>query len=215
MKVAVLISGNGTNLQALIDGCNDGTIDARISLVISNKSDAYGLERARKAGIKTLHISNKDYNSRLEFDMAIDAALQENDIDFVCLAGFMRLLTKEFVEKWLGKMVNIHPSLLPDFKGATAQKDALEAGAKTTGCTVHYVVPEMDAGPVIAQIEIPITDDDTLASLAAKSLVQEHKCYKTAMSMIACGKIGWLNPTTIKGEPIIEAIDTANKDNIV
>lgn len=180
-KIAVLISGSGSNLQALIDASRDPGYPADIVLVISNKPEAYGLVRAQQAGITTKVINHKDYATREAFDDALHEALAQHQVELVCLAGFMRLLTPEFVNKWPQKMLNIHPSLLPDFKGAHAIRDALAAGAKETGCTVHYVVPEMDAGPIILQARVPVLADDTEESLAERIHAQEHIIYPQAL----------------------------------
>lgn len=181
--VAVLISGSGSNLQALIDACAALEFPAEIKLVISNKADAYGLERAKKAGIATQVISHKDYDTREAFDAAMHEALVAANIELVCLAGFMRLLTSGFVQQWEGKMLNIHPSLLPKFKGAHAMRDALAAGVTKSGCTVHYVTAEMDAGEMIVQAEVDIVSGETEESLAQKIHVQEHRIYPEALRM--------------------------------
>jgi formyltetrahydrofolate-dependent phosphoribosylglycinamide formyltransferase len=187
-KVAVLISGSGSNLQALIDASEQTNFPAKICLVISNKPEAYGLIRAKNHNIKTATISHKDYNSREEFDSEIHKMLLENNIDIVCLAGFMRVLSKEFVEKWIGRMINIHPSLLPKHKGAQAVKDAFEAGDKKTGCTVHYVVPEIDSGEIIIQSSVNIETDDNLDSLLKKIHTEEHIAYPKALQKL-CEKL--------------------------
>ncbi len=183
-RVAVLISGSGSNLQALIDASISPIYPAEICLVISNKSEAYGLDRAKKHSIKTEVISHKDYISREEFDSEIHKILVANDIEIVCLAGFMRVLTSDFVEKWDGRMINIHPSLLPKHKGAHAAKDAFEAGDSKTGCTVHYVVPEIDSGKIITQRAVDITKDDDLESLLQKIHAQEHIAYPEALKKV-------------------------------
>lgn len=185
--IAVLISGNGGNLQALIDACAAPDYPASIALVISNNPDAYGLERAKKANIPSVIINHRDYDSREIFDATMHEALTHATVEYVCLAGFMRLLTPDFVKKWHGKMLNIHPSLLPEFKGAHAIRDALAAGASKTGCSVHYVVPEMDAGPIILQAEVPILSDDTEETLAARIHVQEHRIYIEALAKVIHG----------------------------
>ncbi len=153
-RIAVLISGSGGNLQALMDAAAAPDYPAEIALVISNKENAYGLTRARQAGVAAIVIAHKDYAARDAFDEAMHAELLKNKIDTVCLAGFMRVLGTPFVKKWQGKMLNIHPSLLPDFKGAHAVRDALDAGAKETGCTVHLVTEALDSGPIIARARV-------------------------------------------------------------
>lgn len=183
-RIAVLISGSGSNLQALIDAAKAPDYPASIELVISNKADAFGLTRAQNAKIPTRTISHKDYASREEYDTQIDLLLNEFNIEYVCLAGFMRLLSAPFTEKWEGRMLNIHPSLLPAFKGAHAIQDALDAGVKKTGCTVHLVVPEMDSGPILMQAEVDILDDDTVESLAQRIHAQEHKIYPAALKAL-------------------------------
>ena len=183
-KVAVLISGSGSNLQALIDASQQADYPAEIAIVISNKPNAYGLERAQKAGIKTMVIDHKEYNNRADFDAALQETLQEYAVEMVCLAGFMRLLTPAFTQQWQGKMLNIHPSLLPSFKGAHAHRDALEYGVKVSGCTVHFVTAEMDAGPIIAQAVVEVLDDDTQETLAKRVLAQEHVIYPKALAKV-------------------------------
>lgn len=184
LKLAILISGSGSNLQSIIDNCNEEKFPAEILLVISNKADAYGLERATKAGIRNIVINHKDFSSREDFDTELDKAIIESGADFVCLAGFMRLLTADFTKKWEGKMINIHPSLLPDFKGANAHRDVIKAGVKKSGCTVHYVTPEMDAGPIILQKEVDVLENDTEETLAKRVLEAEHICYPEAIKKI-------------------------------
>jgi phosphoribosylglycinamide formyltransferase-1 len=188
LKVAVLISGSGTNLQALIDACSQADYPADIVLVLSNKETAYGLERAKTADIPTKTINHKEFSSREEFDKAMDAAIKASGAEFVCMAGFMRILSEWFVSTWHDKLINIHPSLLPSFKGIDGQKQAIEAGVKLAGCTVHFVRPEMDSGPIIVQAAVPVTTGDTVESLSAKILVEEHKCYPKALELVASGR---------------------------
>ncbi len=183
-RVAVLISGNGSNLQALIDAASQPDYPAQIVLVISNKPDAYGLVRARNASIPAHVISHKDYNSREEFDAAMNVLLKQHDVEFICLAGFMRILSAGFVNSWRGRMLNIHPSLLPAFKGAHAVRDALNSGAKESGCTVHLVTEEMDAGEIIAQARVPIFSDDTEEKLHQRIHLQEHLLYPQALKLL-------------------------------
>lgn len=180
-RIAVLISGNGSNLQALIDACATDELDASISIVISNHADAFGLVRANKAGIETLVIDHKGFDGRDAFDAALHDALIEAKVDIVCLAGFMRILTPHFVSQWEGRMINIHPSLLPSFKGLNTHQRAIDAGVKFGGCTVHFVSAEMDAGPIIIQAAVPIAQDDTEQSLAARVLESEHRIYAKAL----------------------------------
>lgn len=184
-KVGVLISGNGSNLQALIDAAAKADYPAEIAVVISNKEEAFGINRARNAGIAAHVINHKDYKSREEFDRKVDDLLQHHLVEIVCLAGFMRLLSGWFVNKWKGRLLNIHPSLLPQFKGAHAVRDALAAGAKKSGCTVHQVTEELDAGPVLLQAEVPVKADDTEASLHQRIHEQEHVIYPQALKKLA------------------------------
>ena len=176
-RVAVLISGSGSNLQALIDAAKFPDYPAEIALVISNKADAYGLTRARDAGIATHIISHRDYASREAFDSALDAALREADIAFVCLAGFMRVLTDGFVTAWHGRMINIHPSLLPKFKGLNTHARALEAGETEHGCTIHWVSAGVDEGEMIAQSRCAILANDTPETLQQRVHALEHVLY--------------------------------------
>ncbi len=195
MKVGVLISGRGSNLQVLLESCADPAFPAEIGLVISNVADAHGLERARAAGVVTLVIDHKIFPSREAFDAEMDAALRAAGIELVCLAGFMRLLSAGFVEAWQGRMINIHPSLLPAFKGLRPHAQALAAGVKLHGCTVHYVTPALDDGPIVAQGAVPVLAGDTEEDLAARVLAVEHKLYPLALKVIAEGKAGSATPT--------------------
>ena len=187
LKVAALISGRGSNLQALIDAAADPTYPAEIVLVLSNNADAYGLQRASAAGIATLVIDHRG-KERPAFEAEIDAALRRNGVELICLAGFMRLLTAGFAERWRDRILNIHPSLLPAFKGLHVHEQVLAAGARFTGCTVHVVRPEMDAGPIIAQAAVPVAPDDTADSLAARVLAAEHRLYPLALRLVAEGR---------------------------
>ena len=189
LKVGVLISGRGSNLQALIDACQTADFPARIVLVISNNPGAAGLRRAEKAGIATAVIDHRDYSDRRSFDDALDASLRAAGAEIVCLAGFMRLLTAEFVEGWHDRVLNVHPSLLPAVKGLHAQRDAIDAGVKIAGCTVHIVRPEMDSGPIIAQAAVPVLAGDDADTLAARILEQEHIIYPLALRLIAEGRV--------------------------
>jgi phosphoribosylglycinamide formyltransferase-1 len=188
LKVGVLISGRGSNLQALLDACADPEFPAEIVLVLSNRADAFGLERARKAGVPTQIIPHRDYPSRETFDAALDAALRAAGVELVCLAGFMRLLTDGFVGAWRDRMLNIHPSLLPAFKGLHTHERALEAGVKIHGCTVHMVRPAMDEGPAIVQAAVPVLADDTAETLAARVLEAEHHAFPLALRLVAEGR---------------------------
>jgi phosphoribosylglycinamide formyltransferase 1 len=197
LKTGVLISGSGTNLQALIDAAKGPDYPAEITLVISNKAEAQGLERARQAGIPTHVISHTDYNGREAFDAALDDALRAASCNMVCLAGFMRILSSTFVEGWRDRMINIHPSLLPAFRGLDAQGQAITAGAKLSGATVHFVVPEMDAGPIIVQGAVPVLDGDDTARLAKRIQGVEHRIYPLALKLIGAGR------TRIEGNRVV------------
>jgi phosphoribosylglycinamide formyltransferase-1 len=184
-KVGVLVSGRGSNLQALLDACADPSFPAEISLVISNVPGVYALERAEKAGVPTLTIPHKGFPSREAFDSEMDKALRAAGIEIVCLAGFMRLLSTPFAEGWRGKMINIHPALLPSFKGLHTHRRAIEAGVKLHGCTVHLVTPELDDGPILVQKAVPVLSQDDEGTLAARVLEQEHKAYPEALRLLA------------------------------
>jgi len=184
-RVAVLISGSGSNLQALIDACKAPDYPAEIVLVLSNKAEAQGLTRAKNAKLPTQVLSHKDYPTREAFDAAIDALLVEHQVEIVCLAGFMRVLSDWFVLRWLGKMINIHPSLLPKYKGLHTHQRAIEAGDEEAGCTVHWVSAEVDAGEIIMQAKVPVMTGDTPETLATRVLIEEHKIYPAALKQIA------------------------------
>jgi phosphoribosylglycinamide formyltransferase-1 len=188
LRVAVLISGRGSNMSALIDAARDPDYPAEIVLVISNRPDAAGLAIAREAGAPTQVIDHKAFGSREDFDAALETALETVRPDVVAFAGFMRILTTPFVERLRGKAVNIHPSLLPLFKGLKPQQQALDAGVAESGCTVHWVTPGVDEGPVIAQARVPVLPGDTADTLAARILVEEHRLYPRAIAMIARGE---------------------------
>jgi len=189
LKLGVLISGRGSNLQALIDAAADPAYPAEIALVISNRADAGGLDRAKAACIPTKVIPHTEYATREDFDSALTATLRAADVGLVCLAGFMRLLTAGFAEDWHDRLINIHPSLLPSFKGLNSHAQALAAGVRFSGCTVHFVRPEMDAGPIILQAAVPVHDGDDEDALAARILTAEHRCYPLAVKLIAEGRI--------------------------
>lgn len=189
MKIGILISGRGSNMVALAEAVQNGTIpNSEVAVVISDKKKAQGLEKARERGIETLVIA-RNGRTREEHDAEIIAALQKRGVELVCLAGYMRLLSPDFVRAFPNKIVNIHPSLLPSFKGLNAQKQAFEYGVKITGCTVHFVDEELDHGAIILQKAVEVSDDDTAETLAAKILAQEHALYVEAVKLIAEGKI--------------------------
>lgn len=187
--LGVLISGRGSNLRAIIDAIGNGQLDAHISVVISNRADAQGLEHARAAGIETVHIDHTRYRSREEFDREVAATLKTRAVGLVCLAGFMRLLSAEFILQFPNAILNIHPSLLPSFPGLDAQAQALEYGVKVSGATVHIVTPELDNGPIVRQAVVPVGEDDTPDTLSARILVEEHRIYPEAIRIMLDG--GW------------------------
>jgi phosphoribosylglycinamide formyltransferase-1 len=186
-RVAALISGRGSNMLSLMAAARHPDYPAEIALVFSNKVDAPGLATAREAGIATAALSHRDHESREAFERAMQAVLEEHAIDLICLAGFMRLLTPWFVGQWQGRMLNIHPALLPSFRGLHTHERALQDGVKIHGATVHFVVPEMDAGPIIAQAAVPVVDGDTPQTLGARVLRQEHVIYPLALKLVASG----------------------------
>jgi len=189
VRTAVLISGRGSNLAALIQACREPHFPAEVALVISNVETAEGLAVAAAAHIPAMTISHKSFATREDFDAAIDAALNEADIGLICEAGFMRIHSDAFVRKWQGRMLNIHPSLLPAFKGIRVHQQAIDAGVRVSGCTVHFVVPELDSGPIISQAAVPVYPDDTAATLQARVLTEEHKLYQAALKLVAEGKV--------------------------
>lgn len=189
-RVAVLISGRGSNMQALVEAAKDKNYPAEIVLVVSNRPDAAGIAYAREAGIAATVVDHADYGKNREaFERALQAALEGSGIEIVCLAGFMRLLTPWFVKQWEGRMLNIHPALLPEFKGLDTHARALAAGAKTHGATVHFVSADMDSGPIICQGAVPVQKDDTPQTLAARVLTVEHKIYPLALKWLAEGSL--------------------------
>ena len=183
-RLGVLISGRGSNLQALIDAIADGRLDARIAIVISNRPGAAGLERASAAGIETLVIDHKLFARRDDFDAAVAAALKDRGVTLVCLAGFMRLVGPKLLDALPNAILNIHPSLLPAFPGVDAQRQALEHGVKVTGATVHLVTGELDGGPIVQQAAVPVRDDDTVETLSARVLIEEHRIYPEAVRLV-------------------------------
>jgi len=192
-RIAVLISGRGSNLQALIDAVADGRLQARIVLVISNRADAGGLERARAAGIDTLTIPHREFSTRHAFEEALVQELRARQVALVCLAGFMRLLGATFLDAFPNAILNVHPSLLPAFPGVDAQRQAWDYGTKLAGATVHFVTGELDGGPIVRQVAVPVLDGDTPDALAARILEQEHRIYPEAVADVLAG--GW----TIEG----------------
>jgi phosphoribosylglycinamide formyltransferase-1 len=211
LKVAVLISGRGSNLQALIDAFGPRVADSpvQIALVLSNRPDAPGLERAAKAGLKTATIDHKAFASRAEFDAAMDHAIRAAGAEFVVLAGFMRLLSPQFVTAWQDKMINIHPALLPAFPGLDTHRRALEAGVRFHGATVHFVRHETDTGPIIAQSVVAVRPDDTEETLGARVLESEHRLYPLALRLVAEGQV------RVEGERAIVSAQTWYPENVL
>jgi len=187
-RVGILISGRGSNMMALIEAARAAGYPAEIVIVISNRADAPGLERARGAGIQALVIDHKGFATREDFDAAVETALHAAGVDLVCQAGFMRIQSAAFATRWLGRQLNIHPSLLPSFKGLRPQQQALDAGVRIAGCTVHFVAAELDAGPIVAQAAVPVLCGDTAETLAERILTAEHKLYPLALQLVAAGE---------------------------
>ena len=190
MGIAVFVSGNGTNLQAIIDSVSCGEIKAKLALVVCNNPSAYAVERAKRAGIETFILSHRGFKSREDYDKEIIKKLRERDVNLIVLAGFMRLLSPYFVSRYRNKILNIHPALLPSFKGTHSIKDAFESGVKETGVTVHFVDEKLDHGPIILQEAVKIEEEDTLESLEEKIHRVEHKLYPRAIQMVIEGKTG-------------------------
>jgi phosphoribosylglycinamide formyltransferase-1 len=189
-RVAILISGRGSNMAALIEAASAANFPAEIVVVISNRADAGGLEKAASSGVSTLAIESKPFGgNRAAFEAVLQSALDQHKVDLICLGGFMRLFTAEFVQHWYGKMLNIHPSLLPSFPGLEPQAQALRAGVKISGATVHFVIPETDAGPILMQGAVTVRDDDTPETLAARVLTVEHRIYPAALRLLASGRV--------------------------
>jgi phosphoribosylglycinamide formyltransferase 1 len=201
-RVAVLISGRGSNMAALIEAAKADDYPAAIVLVVSNRPDASGLSRAREAEIETAIIDHRQFGEdRAAFEHALDAQLRKHGIDLVCLAGFMRLFTPGFVRPWSGRMLNIHPALLPQFKGLHTHRRALEAGVKRHGATVHFVVPEMDSGPIVAQESVPVLEGDTEETLLHRVLEVEHRIYPQALRLVAEGRAALAASNDSKASP--------------
>ncbi len=189
-KVAILISGRGSNMVALIEAAKAEDFPAEIVVVISNRADAAGLAKARASGIPTIVIESKPFGKdRAGFEAMLQRALDEKNVELICLGGFMRLFTAEFVQRWYGRMLNIHPSLLPCFPGLDPHGQALKAGVKISGATVHFVIPETDAGPIVVQGAVPVADDDTPEMLAARVIQIEHQIYPEALRLLAAGRL--------------------------
>lgn len=201
LRLGILASGSGSNLQAIIDRCADGTLDAEIAVVFCNVPGAGALARAERAGIATCCINHKTYGDRTEFDRAVVAVLREAGVELVVLAGFMRIISAVFLEAFPQRIINIHPALLPAFPGLHVQRKAIEYGARFAGCTVHFVDGGVDTGPIIIQAVVPVLDDDDEASLSARILEQEHKIYPRAIQLIAEGRIHLVERRVITGLP--------------
>jgi phosphoribosylglycinamide formyltransferase-1 len=204
-RVAILISGRGSNMAALIEAAKDQAYPAQIALVVSNEPSAEGLARAKAAGTATVVVDHRPFGKDREaFERALQAAIAEHNIDIVCLAGFMRVLTPWFVEQWQGRLLNIHPALLPKFKGLNTHARALAAGAGEHGATVHFVVPEMDSGPIVAQAAVPVREGDTEATLAARVLEVEHRIYPHALKLVAEDRVTVAaGRCLIDGKPVV------------
>jgi phosphoribosylglycinamide formyltransferase-1 len=209
LRTAILISGRGSNMRALIESCRAPTAPAEIALVLSNNPDAAGLAYAKDARIPTAVVDHRAYTERTAFDAEIERHLRAADVAFVCLAGFMRLLTPEFVEGWRNRMINIHPSLLPAFPGLDTHARALEAGVRFHGCTVHFVRQATDTGPIIIQAAVPVHADDRPDSLAARVLAEEHRIYPQALAWIAEGRV------RVENERAVVAAAAAPEDVLV
>ncbi len=212
LRVAVLASGRGSNLQAIIDGIEANQVQAAIVAVISNKKDAVALERARKHGLKDLYVDPKPFagqpDSREAYDRALLAILQQHEVELVLLAGYMKIVTAVLVNAYANRMMNIHPSLLPSFPGLEVQKKAIEWGCKLAGCTVHFVTEGVDEGPIILQAAVPVLDDDSPETLAARILVQEHRLYPRAVQLFAEGRLRVEGRRVFieQGKPVGEAV---------
>ncbi len=187
-RVGVLISGRGSNMASLIEAAQAPDYPAEIALVVSNRPGAGGLARAEAAGIRTATVDHKLFPDRASFDEAVGQAFVQAGVDLICLAGFMRILSDGFVEQWTGRMLNIHPSLLPLFKGLRPHRQALDAGVRIHGCSVHFVVPELDSGPIVAQAAVPVLPGDTEDGLAARVLAEEHRLYPLGLELVAGGQ---------------------------
>lgn len=202
-RIAILISGRGSNMEALLAACAQADYPASAAVVICNRPDAKGLKTAGDAGIATEVVDHKDYDSRESFEDALDTVIRSYEPDLLCLAGFMRILTSSFITRWPDKIVNIHPSLLPAYRGLDTHARVIADGVRFTGCTVHFVRPEMDSGPIIAQAAIPVRQDDTPDALAARVLSFEHRIFPLAVKLIAQGKLEIADELVrIDGEPL-------------
>ncbi|APE02158.1 phosphoribosylglycinamide formyltransferase [Alteromonas mediterranea] len=209
-KLCVLISGNGSNLQAIIDAVQAGRLNAQITGVISNRPNAYGLERAREAGIEAVCLDHMEYNDRASYDEALKSQINAFGADCVVLAGFMRILTPEFVDSFTGKLVNIHPSLLPKYKGLNTHQRAIDNGDKEHGVSVHFVTPELDGGPVIIQSRVPVFEEDTPSDLAERVQEQERRIYPLVLSWFSAGRLSMRNNKAVLDEQELPESGYAN-----
>ncbi|APD94278.1 phosphoribosylglycinamide formyltransferase [Alteromonas mediterranea] len=209
-KLCVLISGNGSNLQAIIDAVQAGRLDAQITGVISNRPNTYGLERAREAGIEAVCLDHMEYDDRASYDEALKSQINAFGADCVVLAGFMRILTPEFVDSFTGKLVNIHPSLLPKYKGLNTHQRAIDNGDKEHGVSVHFVTPELDGGPVIIQSRVPVFEEDTPSDLAERVQEQERRIYPLVLSWFSAGRLSMRNNKAVLDEQELPESGYAN-----
>ncbi|RUO97271.1 phosphoribosylglycinamide formyltransferase [Hyphomicrobium sp.] len=207
-RTAILISGRGSNMRSLVEAARAPDYPAEIALVASNRPDAEGVAWAIDQGVPTVIIDHKAYPSRADFERALQSALDTNGIELVALAGFMRLMTPDFVEYWRDRMLNIHPSLLPSFKGLNTHERAIAAGVRIAGCTVHFVRAEMDEGPIIAQAAVPVLSGDTAETLAARILKVEHRVYPAALRLVAAGE------ARLDGEKVLISSDVSEPDTL-
>lgn len=212
-SIAVLISGSGSNLQAILDACKTGFIAGRVSAVISNKAGVYGLERAAAAGVKTLVLDHKAYADRTSYDKALMAAIDAEQADLVVLAGFMRILTPEFVSHYQGRLLNIHPSLLPKYQGLNTHQRAIDAGDTEHGCSVHFVTAELDGGPVVLQAKVPVFSDDDAAAVAERVHEQEHRIYPLVVRWFCQDRLQHLADKALLDGQILSAHGYADDDD--
>ncbi|ANB27102.1 phosphoribosylglycinamide formyltransferase [Alteromonas stellipolaris] len=210
-KLCVLISGNGSNLQAIIDNISAEKLDAEICGVISNRPNAYGLTRAQEAGIKAISLDHMQHDSRESYDKALQAEIESLNPDYIVLAGFMRILTPEFVNTFSGKLVNIHPSLLPKYKGLNTHQQAIDNGDEEHGVSVHFVTPELDGGPVIIQSRVPVFEDDTAVDLADRVQEQERRIYPLVLTWFSAGRLKMVNNKAILDEQELPESGYANE----
>lgn len=208
LRIGVLASGGGTNLQSIIDRCQDDSLDAEIAVVICNNPGAGALERAAQAGIASRCINHRDFSSREDFDTAVVSALQESGVELVVLAGFMRIITQTFIDAFPDRVINIHPALLPSFPGLHVQQQAIDYGARFSGCTVHFVDGGVDTGPILIQAVVPVLQDDTAETLAARILEQEHRIYPRAIQLIAENRVH-INDRQVSIDPACPASRSA------